>query len=325
MAGDRLPSIARELQPRAAHYAFDLDQTLKSVVALRTLVPDDAFTAETLGTERAGHGVQITDNGLILTIGYLIVEAETVWIRTHDGRAVQGHSLAYDQVTGFGLVQALGQTGIPSCPIGKSSDLAVGDRIVIAGVGGRTGAVAAHVMARQEFAGYWEYLLDEAIFAAPAHPNWGGAAVFDDDGALVGIGSLQLETPQPSSEPSQLNMIVPIDLLEPVRNDLIRHGRRSGPARPWLGLYAADIEEKVVVAGTSDDGPAEKAGLQGGDVLLAVAGRPLKGLADLWRTIWGLGAAGIEVPLLVFRDGHTFECSVASTDRALLSRTRILH
>ncbi len=325
MSGDRLPNIARKLQPSSAHYAFDLDRTLTSVVGLRCLVPDDAFTAETLGTERAGHGVQIADNGLILTIGYLIVEAETVWIRTHDGRAIQGHPLAYDQVSGFGLVQALGQTGIPSVPVGKSSDVAVGDRIVIAGVGGRAGAVAAHVMARQEFAGYWEYLLDEAIFAAPAHPNWGGAAVFDDDGALIGIGSLQLETPQPDNEASQLNMIVPIDLLAPVRSDLVRHGRRDGPARPWLGLYAADIDEKVVVAGTADDGPAEKAGLQGGDVLLAVAGRSINGLGALWRAVWGLGAAGIEVPLLVFRDGRTFECRVQSTDRSLLSRTRILH
>ena len=324
MSADR-PHISRELQPSPAHYAFDLDRTLASVVALRALVPDDAFTAETLGTERAGHGVQIDDNGLVLTIGYLIVEAETVWIRTQEGRAVQAHPLAYDQVSGFGLVQALGQTGVPSCTIGRSSDVAVGDRIVTAGVGGRSGAVAAHVMARQEFAGYWEYLLEDAIFAAPAHPNWGGCAVFDDDGALVGIGSLQLETPQLSGAPAHLNMIVPIDLLAPIREDLVRHGRRQGPARPWLGLYAADIEDKVIVAGTSDDGPAEKAGLQGGDVLLAVGGQRFKGLAGLWRAIWALGSAGIEVPLLVFRDGKTFECRVQSTDRALYSRTRILH
>lgn len=325
MPADRPPTIARELQPLAAHYAFDLERALSSVVALRSIVPDDAFTADTLGTERAGHGVQIADNGLILTIGYLIVEAEAVWIRTHDGRAVQGHPLAYDQVSGFGLVQALGATGIPSCTIGRSRDVAIGDRIVTAGVGGRASAVAAHVVARQEFAGYWEYLLDEAIFAAPAHPNWGGAAVFDDDGGLVGIGSLQLETPQPGNSPTQLNMIVPIDLLEPIRNDLVRHGRRNGPARPWLGLYAAEIDEKVIVAGTADNGPAEKAGLQGGDVLLAVAGRRIKGLGGLWRAVWGLGAAGVDVPLLIFRDGHTFECKIESTDRALLARTKILH
>lgn len=325
MPADRTPSIARELQPSPAHYAFDLERTLTSVVALRSHVPEDAFTAETLGTERAGHGVQIADNGLILTIGYLIVEAETIWTRTHDGRVVQGHPLAYDPVSGLGLVQALGTTGIPSCAIGRSSEVAVGDRIVTAGVGGRAGAVAAHVVARQEFAGYWEYLLDDAIFTAPAHPNWGGTAVFDDEGALIGIGSLQLETPRPNATPQHLNMVVPIDLLAPVRDELVRHGRRDGPARPWLGLYAADIDEKVVVAGTSDDGPAEQAGLQGGDVILAVAGRNIRGLGELWRAVWALGGAGIDVPVLVFRDGETFERRIRSIDRSLFLRSRILH
>lgn len=325
MSADRPPSIARELQPSPAHYSFDLDRTLASVVSLRALVPEDAFTAETLGTERAGHGVQIADNGLILTIGYLIIEAETIWLRTNEGRIVQGHALAYDQASGFGLVQALGPTGIPSCVIGRSSEVAVGDRVVTAGAGGRAGAVAAHVVARQEFAGYWEYLLDDAMFTAPAHPNWGGAAVFDDEGLLVGIGSLQLETPRPNASPQDINMVVPIDLLGPVRNALVRHGRRDGPPRPWLGLYAADIDEKVVVAGTSDEGPAEKAGLQGGDVILAVGGHRIKSLADLWRAIWDLGPAGVEVPLLVFRDDESFECRVSSIDRSLFSRSRILH
>lgn len=325
MPADRPSPIASELQPSPAHYAFDLEHTLASVVALRSIVPDDASTAESLGTERAGHGVQIDDSGLILTIGYLIIEAETIWIRTREDRVVQGHALAFDSVSGFGLVQALGPTGVPSCTIGRSSEVAVGDRIVTAGAGGRAGAVAAHVVARQEFAGYWEYLLDDAIFTAPAHPNWGGAAVFDDEGALIGIGSLQLETPRPDASPQHLNMVVPIDLLEPVRNDLVRHGRREGPARPWLGLYAADVDEKVVVAGTSDDGPAEEAGLQGGDVILSVAGQPIRSLGDLWRTVWSLGGAGVDVPLIVFRDGKTFECTVTSIDRSVLSTSHILH
>ena len=325
MCADRPWSIARELQPSPAQYGFDLERTLTSVVGLRSIVPADAFTAETLGTQRAGHGVQIAGSGLILTIGYLIIEAETVWIRTHDGRAIQGHALAFDQESGFGLVQALGPTGIPSCRIGRSADVGVGDRIVTAGSGGRAGAVAGHVVARQEFAGYWEYLLDEAIFAAPAHPNWGGAAVFDDDGCLIGIGSLQLESPGASGSPSQLNMIVPVDLLDTCREELVRLGRRPGPARPWIGLYAADIDDKVVVAGTSDHGPAEKAGMLGGDVVISVAGHPVQSLADLWRAVWQTGSAGVEIPLLVFRDGRTFECRVQSIDRFLLSRTRVLH
>jgi S1-C subfamily serine protease len=325
MASDRSWTIPHELQPVAGHYAFDLDRALAAVVALQSIVPDAAFTAETLGTERMGHGVVIRDNGLVLTIGYLIVEAETIWIRTNEGRVVQGHPLAYDQESGFGLVQALGTLGTPVLPIGRSRDVAVGDRIITAAAGGRGKAMAGHVVARHEFAGYWEYVLDDALFTAPAHPNWGGTAVIDDDGALIGIGSLQLESPGAPDGATQLNMVVPIDLLSTVFDDLIRSGRRRTPARPWLGLYAADVEEKVVVAGTSDDGPAERAGLLGGDVLLAVAGRRIHGLAGLWRSVWGVGSAGAEIPLLVFRDGKTFECRVQSVDRTLFTRARVLH
>lgn len=325
MPADRSWTIPRELRPSPGHYSFDLERTLDSVVAIKSIVPPEAFTAETLGTERAGHGVQIRESGVILTIGYLIAEAETVWIRTNRDRIVQGHVLAYDTESGFGLVQALGATGAPVCPVGRSADISVGDRVVTAASGGRNAAVASHVVARQEFAGYWEYVLDEALFTAPAHPNWGGAALFDDDGALVGIGSLQLESPRAGRKSAHINMVVPIDLLEPIYDDLVRLGRRRTPPRPWLGLYAADVEDKVVVAGTADGGPAEKAGVQGGDVILAVAGRRVSSLADLWRAVWALGSAGVEAPLLLIRDGDTFEARIASTDRALLSRGAVLH
>ncbi|MFZ0776980.1 MAG: S1C family serine protease, partial [Xanthobacteraceae bacterium] len=180
----KVPSSA---QPKADDYSYDLEQALSCVVGLRTIVPPDAFTADTLGTERAGNGVFIRGNGLVLTVGYLITEAETLWITLNDGRSVPGHVLGYDQETGFGLVQALAKLDVPALEIGDSTAASMGERIVVGGFGGRHRSVAARIVAKQEFAGYWEYVLDEAIFTAPAHPNWGGTALIGPAGELLGI------------------------------------------------------------------------------------------------------------------------------------------
>src|ERR1700681_1294997 len=185
-------TVPSDLQPQADDYAYDLDAALATVVGLGAMIPGDAFTAEILGTERAGNGVLIRKDGLVLTIGYLIAEAETIWLSLSDGRAVPGHALGYDQETGFGLVQALAKLDLPGLPFGQSSGASIGEPVVVGGAGGRHHSVAAHIAARQEFAGYWEYVLDEAIFTAPAHPNWGGTAVIGPKGDLIGIGSLQL-------------------------------------------------------------------------------------------------------------------------------------
>src|SRR4051795_6495337 len=206
--------VPAAIQPRAEDYGFDLERALAAVVGLHSIIPPDAFTAETLGTERAGNGVVIGD-GLVLTIGYLITEAETVWLHLGDGRVVEGHALGFDAETGFGLVQALGRIDLEPLPIGSSAAAKVNDRVVVGGVGGRTRSLAGRIAAKQEFAGYWEYLLDEAIFTYPAHPNWGGAGLISERGELIGIGSLQLERER-DGKAEHVNMIVPIDLLKPV-------------------------------------------------------------------------------------------------------------
>src|SRR5579872_3990576 len=251
--------VPNSAQPKPDDYSYDLDLALASIVALRATVPADAFTAETLGTERAGNGVIIRSNGLILTIGYLVTEADTIWLTLNDGRSVPGHLLGYDQETGFGLVQALAKLDMPALEVGKSAATSIGERVVVAGAGGRHRSVAARIIAKQEFAGYWEYVLDEAIFTAPAHPNWGGTAMIGPAGELLGIGSLQLEQGRERGGTGHLNMIVPIDLLTPIMDDLLRHGRPNRPPRPWLGLYAAEIDDRIVVIGLADRGPAQKA------------------------------------------------------------------
>jgi S1-C subfamily serine protease len=316
----KVPAAA---QPRAQDYSYDLERALSSVIGLHAIIPSDAFTADTLGVERAGNGVLI-DDGLVLTIGYLITEAETIWLHLGDGRVVEGHALAYDQETGFGLVQALGRLELPTLPLGSSARAEVGDRVVVGGAGGRTRSVAARIAARQEFAGYWEYVLDEAIFTYPAHPNWGGTALISSAGELIGIGSLQVERTRGEGS-EHLNMIVPIDLLKPVLNDLRRFGRADKPVRPWLGVYSTEIEDKIVIVGVAPKGPAARAELKTGDVVLEVAGERVATLAAFYRKVWSLGDAGVEVPLTLYREGVTFEVAVNSSDRARFLKTPRLH
>jgi S1-C subfamily serine protease len=306
--------IAPARQPKPADYDFDLERALASAVGLRTVVPEDAFTAQTLGTERGGSGIVIRDN-VVLTIGYLITEAEEIWITPADDRVVAGHPLAYDQVSGFGLVQALGELGLPSLPLGDSGAAKAGSRVVMAAAGGRAHSLATRIVARQEFAGYWEYLLDEAIFVAPSHPFWGGAGLIGAAGELIGIGSLQVEQRTASGDGGQLNMVVPIDLLKPILHDMVTTGRANRPPKPWLGLFATDLEAKLFVVGVYSDAPADRAGLKPGDLIVSAAGETVTGLGDFFRKVWALGPAGSEVPLVVERDGETLQISVTSSER----------
>jgi S1-C subfamily serine protease len=310
-------------QPRAEDHPYDLERALSSVVGLHSIIPPDGFTAETLGVERAGNGVLI-DNGLVLTVGYLITEAATVWLHLGDGHVVEGHALGFDQETGFGLVQALGKIDLPALLIGSSSAAEIGERVVIGGAGGRTRSLAGRIAAKQEFAGYWEYVLDEAIFTSPAHPNWGGTALISPQGELIGIGSLQLERAR-AGKNEHLNMVVPIDLLKPILDDLRKFGRANKPARPWLGLYSTEIENKIVAVGIAPKGPAARAELKTGDVVLAVKGENVTSLASFYRKVWALGQAGVEVPLTLYREGVTFDVRVNSSDRAKFLKGPRMH
>ncbi len=317
--------VPSSVQPKPEDYPYDLDLALAAMVALRATVPADAFTAETLGTERAGNGVLIRGNGLVLTIGYLITEADTIWLTLSDGRSVPGHVLGYDQESGFGLVQALAKLDMPALELGRSAAAALGERVVVGGAGGRQRSVAARIVAKQEFAGYWEYVLDEAIFTAPAHPNWGGTAVIGPAGDLIGIGSLQLQHAVEKGRAQNINMIVPIDLLKPILDDLLKFGRRNAPPRPWLGLYATEVEDRLVIVGLADRGPAKRADLRTGDIVLAVAGTEVHDLASLFRRILAQGKAGAEVPITIYRDGHTMELRVKSGERDRFLKGPSLH
>jgi S1-C subfamily serine protease len=314
--------IPPEFQPDQDALAYDLREALNSIVSLRAQVPEDAFTAETLGTERAGQGVVIRDDGLVVTIGYLIAEAEEVWLTTNKGRNVEAHVIAYDYDSGFGLVQALEPLGLPVMTLGDSRRLSPGDMVVMGGSGGSTHSLAAQVVACQEFAGYWEYLIENAIFTVPAHPNWGGTALIGPRGDLVGIGSLQLQHQAQGGAIVPLNMSVPIDLLKPILDDLLTLGRVGRPPKPWLGFYASETEEdQISIIGLAGDAPAQRAGLRAGDNVHAVAGQAVTSLAEFYRAIWALGAAGVDVPLTLEREGDTFDVTIRSADRGRFMKT----
>jgi S1-C subfamily serine protease len=307
-------AFPKALQPTQDEVAFDLKSALDAVVALRTEVPDDAFTASILGTERVGSGVVFRDDGLVLTVGYLITEAASVWLTAVDGSVVEGHPLAYDFATGLGLVQPLGRLRLPALRLGSTASIAPDDDVFVLGNGGRAHALKATVFAKQEFAGYWEYLLDEALFTTPPHPEWSGAALLDDSGALIGIGSLLLHEAAGDTAVDG-NMFVPVDLLPPILDDLLRTGRSAQPPRPWLGMYAADTQGRLVVNGLAQGGPAGRAGVRVGDLVIAVGGTRVGTLAEFFRAVWRQGRAGVEIALTLARNGAPVDVHVRSADR----------
>ena len=317
--------INAKVQPKPESYGFDLDRALASVVSLRAQIPDDAFTAQILGTVREGNAIVVGESGLVLTVGYLITEADRVWVVCQSGKLASGYVLASDSETGFGLVQALEPLDAPAIEFGSSAALRIGDPVVVAGCGGRRRSVAARVIAKREFAGYWEYLLDEGIFTSPPHPNWGGTALIGPDGRLAGVGSLFVQQAQSGAAAVDGNLIIPIDILKPVLGDLTTMGRINKIPRPWLGLYTTENDDRLVVAGVARGGPAQKADVRVGDMVLAVGGEPVRGLASMFRRIWSTGSAGVRVPITVLRNGIPVEIDVHSGARADFLKAPRLH
>lgn len=316
--------VEARLRPSAEAYRFDLDQALASMVALEARVATDAYTAPILGTERVGNGVVISLSGLVVTMAYLITEAEEVVLTRNDGRRVPAHVLGLDVRSGLGLVQALEPLDLPAITIGSARDLDAGAAIIAAGAGGRAHAVAGQVLTRMPFAGYWEYKLDDAIITAPAHPHWSGAALIGPKGDLVGLGSLTLEGRDQNGDARPLNMFVPAERLPPILDDLAR-GRSPHPPRPWLGVFAQEMEDHVVIVGVSPKGPAARAELRAGDLILAIGGQPVSNLSEFYDVLWSLGEAGVTVPLKILREGDAFEMEVRSMDRASLLKKRRLN
>jgi S1-C subfamily serine protease len=289
-----------------------------SVVRLRAKAVANARSISTLGPHREGSGVVIDAQGHVLTIGYLILEAETVELATTDGRTFPATVVGYDSATGFGLLRALAPLPVKPVPFGQSSTIADREPVLIVGF---DGVAPAQVVSRRRFVGYWEYLLEEAIYTAPATVNWSGAALLSREGVLLGIGSLVVTDAAGPGSQTPGNMFVPIDLLKPLLADLIARGKSSANPRPWLGVQTQEVHGNVIVSRVSPDSPADLAKLRPGDVIVSLDGQPVKSQADLYTRLWSR-RAGEEAPLEVLRGGRIQPVPVKSIDRDSYYRAR---
>jgi S1-C subfamily serine protease len=302
-------------QQDAAPQKLTLDEMIAPVVRIKVFINPDARTAQNLGHERQGSGIVIDANGLVLTIGYLMVEAHAAEIITNDGRAIPANIVGYDHDTGFGLLQAIAPLKVRAMAFGKAADLKVGEPVLASSYGGRDGTVPAYIAARREFAGSWEYLIDGAIFTAPAHSHWSGAALINREGKLVGVGSLIVGDATGKGLGVAGNMYVPIDLLPPILADMINDGRAGNAPKPWIGMNTEDAHGRLIVSRVTPGSPAEKFGLKRGDVITSVGGDTPNSLADLYRKIWSRGEAGVEVPIDIERDGGKQHLDIKSMNR----------
>ena len=311
------------IDPQAQQGAQIRNMDALSVVLLRARSAQDARSATSLGVERQGSGIVIDNNGLILTIGYLILEAEGVEIIPADGKAIPATVVGYDHASGFGLVRASLPLTIKPIELGDSQTLPEREPVLIAGF---DGVAPAYVVSKRQFAGFWEYLLDNAIFTAPATVNWSGAALIGRDGKLYGVGSLVVTDAIKPQTYSPGNMFVPIDLLKPIMGDLIGSGRVSGPARPWIGVNTQEMQGgQVVITRVTRDGPAEKSGLKAGDIIVRLGGQQIAGQVDFYRKLWSKGPAGTKIAVSVLQGAEVKDLVIQSIDRDQHLRTRRIY
>jgi len=319
------PSLKLAPHPKQEEYQFDLDTALLSVVRLTAEVPEDAFSARTLGTERQGNAVLLNDDGMLLTIGYLVVDAHTIVLNAPGGQSVNAELVGYNHESGMAIIHALSPLDIPAMQPGTAEDLKESDTVIIAPYGGVDHAINAVVVSRREFAGSWEYMLDSAIFTAPIHPNWSGAALIRQDGTLCGIGSLWVNDAEDDRSDSPGNMFVPIDLLKPIYDDLVSTGLAQAPHRPWLGMYTAEAMGRLFVSGIIDDGPADVAGVEAGDLIAGIEDEDVQTLPELYRKLWSVGEAGVDVTLNLRRDGEDIDVTITSDSRYSFMEKRRRH
>ncbi len=295
--------------------SIDAERLYGALVRVQTTAVPNARSNATLGREREGTGTVIGKGGVILTIGYLVVEADDVKVTDSQGRTYPARVLAYDHATGLGLIKTSVPFNVPPVPLGNSAKLADKEPVLVAGWGGIPDTALAYVASRRPFTANWEYMLDEAIFTVPATTGWSGAALVDRRGTIVGVGSLIVRDATAEEPQMPGNMFVPIDALKPILEDMVKTGRRKEAPRPWLGLSADEVQGRLIVSRVSPDGPADAAGMKAGDIIVGVGREPVRTQAEFYRKVWSRGSAGAEITLRVLQDMDLRDVSVKSIDR----------
>jgi S1-C subfamily serine protease len=309
------PAMSESKTAAANTETPDADRFFAAIVKVRARAVPNARSSATLGREREGTGVVIGDDGLIVTVGYLIVEADEVSLVDQQGRILPARVIAYDHATGLGLLRAVVPLAAPSLPLGESGKLADLDPVMIVNHAGPDDVTRAYVVSTRPFTGSWEYLLEQAIFTSPPTLNWSGAALVNKNLQLVGIGSLIVREASVGEATLPGNMFVPIDALKPILADLVRTGRRAGPARPWLGVATDEVQGRLLVSRVSPEGPGDQAGIKVGDIILGVGGEGVRTQSEFYRKVWGRGAAGTDIPLRVLQGVDVKELAIHSIDR----------
>jgi S1-C subfamily serine protease len=294
---------------------IDPDKLFGAIVRVHARAVADARSIATLGREREGTGTVIASDGLILTIGYLVIEAEQVDLVDARGRTLPATVVAYDHASGLALLRSIVPLEATPLPLGDSTQLEERDPVLIVNHGGRGDATLAYVVSRRPFTGNWEYLLEKAIFTSPPALNWSGAALIGKDGAVLGVGSLILRDATDADPHLPGNMFVPVEVLKPIMGDMIRLGRRAGPARPWLGVSADEVQGRLLVTRVSPEGPADRAGVRPGDIILAIGAEAVHSQAEFYRKLWSRGEAGSDIPLRILQGSDVREVTVRSMDR----------
>ena len=307
--------------PENAAYQHLIDAA-NAAVTVKSKALANARSIKTLGEERMGAGVVFAPENLVLTIGYLILEADTVEITTARGRTIPATVVAYDHATGFGLLRPMGPLDVKPIRLGSSASVDALDRLMTVGPGGEDSVTVATVVSRRPFAGYWEYMLESAIFTSPPRPDHSGAALINKEGELVGIGSLFVMDAAAPGERLPGNMFVPIDLLKPILAEMISTGQQKGGRRPWIGVSSLEEDGRVKVMRVSDDSPAAQAGLTPGDIILSMGGRKVDNLPDFYTRLWSSGAPGVEVQLKVLHGSEIKDVTIKSIDRLQLIRRK---
>ena len=293
-----------------------------AVVGVRVTALPNARSNDTLGAERTGSGVLIGNDGLVLTIGYLILEADQIEVTDADGASLPATLVAYDHATGFGLVKPIVRLTQKSIRLGTAIPISQLDRLMIVTGGADQTISIATVVSRRQFAGYWEYMIDGAIFTAPPRLDHSGAALINKDGELVGIGSLFVMDALIPGERLPGNMFVPVDLLKPVLDEMVATGAQRGSRRPWLGVNSLEEDGRIKVMQVNEESPAQRAGIVAGDIILSINGEPVESLEKFYRSLWTRGPAGVDVVLGVLHGPTMKQVTVRSIDRQEFMRTK---
>lgn len=292
-------------------YLKFLEYVVPATVSIRSVTPQRHPSARLLGTERMGSGAIIDAEGHILTVGYVVMGARTIEVTLPDQQQFPATLVCQDFESGIAILQTPARD-LPTVPLGHSSSLKEGDKVIIVAATDQTQRMASpgFISALRPFEAYWEYMLDQAILTTAMNPGFGGGPLLDSLGQMIGVLSLNLNSTK------EMTLAIPIDLFHRVKEGVFTFGSITDRRpRPWVGMYSEPVEGGVAVIGLIPNGPASRAGMEVKDVILEVNNAEATGRRELYELMWR-NRAGDELTFTVQRGEEVLDIRVTSMDRA---------